>query len=163
MAIDKHTIRNALLELGVGDFNATMAIPYMFIAPRATDPSAVQLIVVIEQIQQALGAMGAPDIAPNGSMDQATGQALQTILGPEWLAMPWYEIVRSVVAAERANYKFPMAVPPDPGAVVPMNGLGDTLSAIPDMIGLPSVPGGVLTYGLGAFLLYRHFKKGKRS
>jgi hypothetical protein len=159
--IDKHTIRAALNDLGVGDFNATMAIPYMFIAPRATDPSAVQLIVVIEQIQQALGAMGAPDIVPNGSLDSATANALATLMGPEYISMPWYDIVRSVVKSERANYKFPIAVPV-PGVVVAQSGFGDTLSAIPDAIGLPSVPGGVLTYGLGAYLLYRHFKKGKR-
>jgi hypothetical protein len=163
MAIDKNTVRNMLLELGVGDFNATMAIPYMFIAPRATDPSAVQLIVVIEQIQQALGAMGAPGIVPNGSMDDATGNALATLLGPEWIAMPYYEIIRSVVAAERANYQFVTpATTAVPGVAVPMSGLGDTLSAIPDAIGLPSVPGGVLTYGLGAYLLYKHFKKARR-
>src|SRR4029077_9378857 len=129
---DKHNVRALLLELGCGDFNATMSIPYMFIAPRTTDPAAVQLIVVIKQIQYALASMGAVNILPSGVLDQETGQAIAQICGPEWLSMPYYEIVRCVVNAERDQYQF--VQPADAGQPAPMNGVFDFL---------PSVPGGI--------------------
>lgn len=159
--IEKNTCRNLLLQLGVGDFNATMAIPYMFIAPRALDPAMPQMIVTINEIQKALASMGAPNIAQTGVLDPATGDAIAQLAGPEWIAMPFYEIVKAVVNAETNGFQFaPQVVQ---GGMVPTpTATGDVLDTIPDALGLPSVPGGVLTYGVAAFLLYRMFTKKKR-
>lgn len=147
---DKHNVRALLAELGVGDFNATMSIPYMFLAPRTTDPAAVQLIVVLKQMQYALASMGAVGIVPSGVLDEQTGAAIAQICGPEWLSMPYYEIVRCVVNAERDGYQF---VQPVDAAPLPMSGVFDFL---------PDVPGGMLTYAVGGYLLYRYLKKRKR-
>lgn len=156
--IEKNTCRNLLLQLGVGDFNATMAIPYMFIAPRALDPAMVQMLIVIQEIQKALASMGAQGIQLNGVLDTATGNALATLVGPEWIAMPFYELVKAVVKAERSGFQF---APADVAPAATPTATGGILDAIPDGLGLPSVPGGALTYGFGAWLLYKMLKKGR--
>lgn len=154
--IEKNTCRNLLIQLGVGDFNATMAIPYMFIAPRALDPAMVQMLIVIQEIQKALASMGAQGIQPSGVLDTATGSALATLVGPEWIAMPFYEIVKAVVKAERTSFQFAPADVAPAATPTATSGVFDT---IPDALGLPSVPGGVLTYGVGLYFLFKALKK----
>jgi hypothetical protein len=39
---------------------------------------------------------------------------------------------------------------------------GEGMSGIPGIPGLPDVPGGIVTYGIAAYFLYRHFKKRSR-
>lgn len=158
--IEKNTCRNLLLELGVGDFNATMAIPYMFIAPRALDPAMPQMLVTIKQLQGALAAMGASGIMQNGVLDPATSDALAQLVGPEWLAMPFYEIVKAVVNAERSGFQYADPNPPG-GATATPTATDGILDTIPNALGLPSVPGGILTYGLGAYLIFSMLKKRK--
>lgn len=155
--IEKNTVREILLNLGVGDFNATMAIPYMLIAPRALDPSMVQMLVVIKKLQEQLASMNAPGIQASGVLDDATSNALKVVAGPEWLAMPFYEIVKSTNKAEASGFVF-AAPQTSTSSPEPTSGIVD---AIPDALGLPSVPGGIVTYGIGAWLLYRALK-GKR-
>lgn len=162
MSLDKHNVRALLLDLGVGDFNATMAIPYMFIAPRTTDPAAVQLLVVVEKIQAALLNMGATDVIPTGVLDNVTAKALRQVCGPEWLAMPYYEIVRCVVKAEQNDHKFiqpSIFTGPGPEAT---EGWSDIVFNTQPPF-LPNVPGGVLTYGIGAWFLWKYFKKKGRK
>jgi hypothetical protein len=161
MTLDKHNVRALLLDLGVGDFNATMAIPYMFIAPRTTDPAAVQLLVVVRKLQEALLNMGATDVVPTGVLDDTTAKALAQICGPEWLSMPYYEIVRCVVKAEKAGHAFiqPSAYTgPGPEAT---EGWTDVFNIQPPI--LPAVPGGVITYGVAGYFLWKHFKKPRRN
>lgn len=148
---DKWDVRNSLLELGVGDFNATMCIPMMFMAPRTTDPAMVEVIVVVRSIQEALAAMNAPNIRPTGVLDDATADALDQLMGPEWLMKPYYDTINAVVAAEKAGYTF-MAPTPMRTGPEPVGGFFDFL---------PTVPGGLVTYGVGALLLW-HFMKKKR-
>lgn len=159
--IDKNNIRALLLEIGVGDFNATMAIPYMFVAPRTTDPAAVQLLVVVRQLQKELLNMGVTDVVPTGVLDQVTGKALEQVCGPEWLAMPYYEIVRCVVKAKQAGHTFIQAsayTGPGPEAT---EGWTDVFNIQPPI--LPAVPGGIFTYGLAGWFLWKHFKKPRRN
>lgn len=153
--IEKNTCRNLLIQLGVGDFNATMAIPYMFIHARALDPSMVQMLVVVTKLQEALAAMGANGIVPHGVLDPATSDAIQALVGPEWVQMPFYEIVKAVVKAEHSGFQFAPATAQAGITPTPTSGVLDT---IPDSLGLPSVPGGILTYGLGAYFLFRALK-----
>jgi len=154
--IEKNTVRELLLNLGVGDFNATAAIPYMLLAPRTLDPSMVQMLVVIKKLQEQLASMGAPGIVPNGIFDDATSNAIKAIVGPEWLAMPFYETVRATNKAEARGYTFPAPVPASSPGPVATSGI---LDVVPDTLGLPSVPGGVVTYGIAGWFLYKLLKK----
>lgn len=151
---NKNNIRAILLDLGVGDFNATMAIPYMLLAPRTTDPSMVQMLVVVRKIQEALMGMGAVQVQNTGVLDTPTAKALDQICGPEWLAAPYYETIQTVLAAERAGHQFvqdPVLDDSGPSAT------GDILGFLPD------VPGGLLTYGVGAALVYWMLTKKKKK
>lgn len=147
---NKNNVRSLLLELGVGDFNATMAIPYMLLAPRTTDPSMVQMLVVVRKIQDALMEMGAVSVQNTGVLDIPTAKALDQICGPEWLAAPYYETIRTVLEARDAGHRF-MADPPLDDGPVATSGF------------LPDVPGGLVTYGIGAALLYWMFTKKKKK
>lgn len=158
MPIEKNTVRHILLELGVPDFNATMAIPYMLIAPRALDPSMVQMIPVIKKLQEQLASMGAPGITQSGVLDEPTAAAIKVIAGTEWLAMPFYETIRATNKAEADGYTFAAPQPASSGSPEPVSGV---LDVIPDTLGLPSVPGGIVTYGVGLYFLYKALK-GKR-
>ena len=76
--------------------------------------------------------------------------------------MPYYEIVRCVGKAKQAGHAFirPSAYTgPGPEAT---EGWGDIIFNTQPPF-LPNVPGGVLTYGIGAWLLWKHFKKPRRN
>jgi hypothetical protein len=149
---DKFNIRHQLLELGVGDFNATMAIPYMLIAPRTSDPAMVQILVVVKKMQEVLRGMGAR-IETSGVLDEPTARVVQQICGPEWLSMPYYEIVRCVLNAKKSGHKF-----------IDNPTVGGSPQATGDVFGfLPEIPGGAITYVAGAGLLYLWLKKRKRA
>lgn len=151
---DKSTVRGLLLSLGVSDWNANMIIPYMFITPSTTDPSMAQVIVLTRYIQRALIAVGggALGVQITGSLDEPTGNAIAQAMGTNsFLSLPWYEIVTAILNFNDAGLSL---VPPEssPGP----SGVGD--------FSLPDVPGGAITYGLGAFALwYFLIKKKKRS
>lgn len=146
----KNTVRDILLDLGVGDFNATMAIPFMLIPPRTLDPAMVQVLVVNRCLQQMLVEMGASRVRVTGVLDEGTADALTQIVGPEWLTMPYYESLRRVTAAHQAGHRFVTVAPHRQSA---MGGTFDFL---------PSVPGGAMTYGIAALVGLHYWFKRKR-
>jgi hypothetical protein len=147
-------VRELLTALGIGHFNATSMIQDMFIAPSTSDPRSPQIIQLVQHIQGKLVSLGAP-IAISGRIDPPTTAVLVRMMGRNVLGMPWFRVVKGVLDAEAAGVSLapavvrPMAIP----AAAPLSGL---LDAPP---GLPAVPGGLLTYGVGAYFLYKHFKK----
>lgn len=145
--------RKMITALGIGQFNATMIIPYLWIAPAATDPKASQIILLVEHLQKKLNALGA-ELAVTGYLDLPTANALSKVAGSRWMTMPWAASVRAVLSAYENGLSI---AEPEPEIFVPNVGTGD----IPGIPGLPDVPGGILTYGIAAFLLYRHMKKRK--
>jgi hypothetical protein len=146
----ERTGRQMLTDLGIGQFNATMIIPYLWIAPAATDPKASQVILLVEKLQRQLAMMGAP-VRMNGYIDLPTAAALSKVVGSRWETMPWASSISAVLSAKNAGLSID---DPEPDLFVP-SGVGD----IPGIPGLPDVPGGIVTYGIAAYLLYRHFKK----
>lgn len=149
----QHNMRALLRAIGVGDFNATMVIPYMFFSPRATDPAAPQIIILTKALQKSIIAMGAP-IHVTGVLDDDMANALDVIGSPEWLDDTWGNLVEDVVAAQQNGYQYPQPVVVVPPAVQP-TGLAGALDFLPD------VPGGMLTYGVAAYFLYRYLQKRK--
>src|SRR5262249_19681603 len=138
-----------------GQFNATMVIPYMMIAPATTDPKASQVILLVQHVQRALYALGATSVPVSGRLDTQTASALEQLMGAGWEGQPWSTGVQAGVSARENGVQLqPMYLAsetPDPrGQPVPVGGPLDFL---------PDVPGGLVTYGVVGYLLYRHFRR----
>lgn len=142
------TSRDLLTALGVGSFNATMMIEPLMLTPAVCDPSSASMQLLIKHIQAMLASMGAP-VAETGRLDQATSMALEEVAGENWLYRTWFDVGRMLVAAKRAGKRigghFPVPAP------APIEPLG--------VLDLPDVPGGIVTYAVGGYLLYRWLKK----
>lgn len=123
--------RQLLLSLGMGNYNATIAIQYMFTAPAATDPAMPSIILMTKHLQQGLRAAGASRIAITGTIDEPTAAALAELVGPDWNNITWYALFTAVLTAKRANER----------------GSALDLGLLPD---LPSVPGGMFTLAAAA-------------
>ncbi|HMG58031.1 MAG TPA: hypothetical protein VK601_31235 [Kofleriaceae bacterium] len=146
-------VRELLTGIGMGNFNATMAIPYMMISPSTTDPKSAQIILMVQHIQRSLFQLGYHDVPDSGELDLATANALLSVVGPNWNVQPWSASITAIIAARKHGHRAPRAGIVNDG--VPM-AVGGPLDFLPD------VPGGIFTYGIGAYLLYRHFtKKGR--
>lgn len=147
------TMRTLLRRLGVGDFNITMCVPFMFIAPATTDPRSPPIITLVKHVQRALNELGA-GVPETGYLNVPTAQVLEELVGPGWEGRSWADNIRAVTQAKD-----------DRLSLAPELEL-DAAPPVPEAVGffdLPDVPGGVLTYALAAYLLYRHLNKGRRS
>lgn len=150
----ERTVRELLRRIGIGQFNATMIIPYMFIAPATTDPKAGQIMLLVEHLQHSLNALGA-GIPVSGHVDQAMNEAMIVINGKRWKSVSWADNVQMVLDMLDAKATpFQITVPDEP----PPEAVGFF-----DPPFLPEIPGGILTYGLAAYLIYRHLTKNKRA
>lgn len=148
-----NSARSILLGLGMGDYNATMVIQYMFIAPAQSDPQMPPIIMLVKHLQRVLCSMGV-NLPVTGSVDGSWAAVLAKICGPSWHNIPWAEIARMIMVAKQNGVSLSPQMTPQPAKDVPAD-----LQGVLDS--LPSVPGGLLTYALGGFLLYRHFKKAR--
>lgn len=142
------TARELLLALGVGQFNATQVIPYLFIAPATTDPKAGQIIILVQNLQQELNRQGA-GLQITGYLDEPTAGVLEQLVGPGWEQMSWFMNIDAVLKA-RGSGALQVAPAMDRG--MPM-AVGGPLDFLPD------VPGGLVTYAVAGYLLWRHFRK----
>ncbi len=140
--------RRLLLGLGVGNFNATIMIQYMFLAPSTTDPAMPSIMLMTKHLQIGLRAAGA-NIGVTGIIDDATAKALIKLVGPEWNHVTWYSLFRAVTEAKNRR-----------SLVEQASGKQIDLGIIPD---LPSVPGGILLWTAAASAVwYFCFRKGRR-
>jgi len=129
--------RELLLGLGMGNYNATIAIQYMFIAPAATDPAMPSIILMTKHVQLGLRAAGAP-VAVTGQIDDATARALISLVGPDWNQVTWYELFRATTEAKRQR-------------TLAERGGDLEMGFVPD---LPEVPGGILTWAAAAVAVW---------
>jgi hypothetical protein len=153
MSKESPSIREILADIGMGQFNITMAIPLMMVSPATTDPKSNQVILVLQHIQNALYHLGAADVPVSGQLDQATARALEQVVGPNWERMPWAASVRAIVTARRRGIKLGSAARRRAASPSQVEAVGGPLDFLPD------VPGGLFSYAVGAFLIYRHFAK----
>ena len=150
----QRTSRELALAIGIGGFNASSVVQTMMQAPATTDPKMAAVILLVRHLQKALFELGATDVANTGYIDTATYHALEQLLGPSWMRMAWAETVGAVVDAKVTKTQLaPAMQPADDGVPVATSGVLDFL---------PEVPGGMFTYALGAYLIYRAISK-KRS
>jgi hypothetical protein len=145
--------RELLTQIGIGHFNATMIMPYMFIAPATTDPKSAQTILMVQAIQRALFGLGAHDVPQSGRLDAPTARALAQVVGPNWERTTWAGNISAVLAARESGLSI---APPEPEPGMPV-AVGGPLDFLPD------VPGGLITYAVGAYFLYRHFTRKARA
>jgi hypothetical protein len=142
--------RQLLLSLGMGQYNATIAIQYMFLTPAATDPAMPSVILMTKHLQLGLRAAGASKVMVTGQIDDPTARALIQLLGPDWNQVAWYELFRATAEAKKRRTLEHRASEMELGLVPDTaDGLGS----------LPAVPGGMLTWAalavVGGYLLLR--------
>ena len=142
----EHDARNMLLALGVGHYNATIMIQYMFLSPSATDPAMPSIMLMTKHLQAGLRAAGAR-VPLSGVIDAATAKALIRLVGPEWNHVTWYGLFEAVTYAKRERTLEKRTKD------LPLDGVG--------IVDLPAIPGGMLTWaaaGVAAYLLLRKKK-----
>lgn len=151
--------RELLTAIGIGHFNATMIMPYMMIAPATTDPKSAQTILMVQAVQRALYAMGATDVPLSGMLDVPTARALASVVGPNWQRTTWGGNIAAIIAYRDGGGRIRASSP----AAAALPELGQPMAVSGTLDFLPDVPGGLFTYAVGAFLLYRHIKRKARA
>jgi hypothetical protein len=149
----ERNIRELLKAIGVGNVNASGIIQYAWMAPATTDPRSGPIIIMVQGIQQMLQAMGA-EIRVSGYLDTPTAAALERIVGPQWEQISWAANIGAILAARKAG----MSAAPTPAAAP----APQVISAQPPMglfDFLPEVPGGLLTYAVGAVIAWHYLHK----
>jgi hypothetical protein len=142
----ENNARQLLRRLGMGDYNATMAIQYMFIAPAATDPDMPPVILMTKHLQQGLRAAGGT-CQVTGQIDDATAKCLVRLAGPDWHQKSWYELFSVVITAKRRRS---LETPP-----------AMAMGLVPDLSSFPDVPGGVFTLAAGGYAVWYFFFRKK--
>lgn len=142
------TSRDLLLDLGVGQYNATMLVETLMMAPATTEASASPTMLLVGAIQDAMNTMGS-ELVVTGYLDQPTAQALTQIAGAGFMNRSWFDVVKDVVAARKAGVKLAKKRA-RPNAKPEAVGLFDSL---------PDVPGGLITYAAGGYILWRLLNK----
>lgn len=144
------TSRDLLIDLGVGQYNATMLVETMMMAPATTEAAAAPTMLLVGHIQEKLNEMGA-GLVPNGYLDPPTVSALAQLGGRNVLQKSWFEVGKDVMAARQAGLRLKQRrARPNPKTAT---GTFD----------LPDVPGGLFTYAAGGLLLWHFLSKKKRT
>lgn len=154
-------VRGMLTQLGLGQWTINGIIPSVFMAAGTTDPASPPIGALVSAIQKKCG------IPQTGMIDDGTAYVLTNDVGiPNWERSAWFDIVRAVLSYNRAvpNYRAPSSAD-GIGYYVSKDSkletaLGDYLDA---PFGLPDVPGGLLTYAIGGYFLYKWFTNRKKA
>lgn len=144
------TARDLLKGIGIGDFNATMVIQYVFVAPATTDPRSAPIILMVRHLQQALNNMGAR-VPISGYLDTPTAQALYQIVGPNWERLSWADNIAAVIDSKSVGISAAPPIPLTPASTPP--------AAVGTFDFLPDIPGGFLTYLIGGAVAYHYLTK----
>lgn len=148
MTPEPTSVRAELLKLGIGDFNATLIIPMMFMGPAQCDPDLTQMKLLVKALQKRMQGMGATWIVAHGRLDQNTASCLAATVGPRWSEMAWHDIIKALELAKNSGRSF--AKPPTAKGVE-LSGLGDDWSL-----------NTIAMYALGTILgaaAWKHFSK----
>lgn len=146
-------LRDMLLTAGVGQYNATLAIPYMNFLPSTTEPYAQGTRLIVQGLQRMLNQRGAR-LAVDGGFGVKTIRALIAYAGPRWPEKSWAQLYADVIEGQvwpgyvrnaRGNDRPPAAW------TNPVTGLGDPVT---DLITNPLV----LAAG-GFFVWWKFFRK----
>ncbi len=150
-------MRELLTKIGIGQFNATMIIQYMFIAPATTDPKSPSVVLLVRHVQRALNRLGA-GLRETGYLDVATANVMEQVVGPGWESRSWGDNISALVNAIGGRKVLHTAELED----LPESPDGRRNLGIWDPPFLPAVPGGVVTYALAALVGLHYLKQRKR-
>ncbi len=92
--------RDMLLAAGIGEYVATMSLPYMFFLPRTSDPYAQGVIQIVQGLQTLLNRHGA-DLEVDGGLGKKTIAALAKFSGPRWHDKSWAQLYGDVLRGRR--------------------------------------------------------------
>lgn len=106
MSAADNNVRHQLLELGIGDFNATLIVPTMFYGPAQSDPGLTPVKVLVRALQRTMREMGATWVLSSGELDAPSATCLKAVAGPTWGEMPWYELTQRLLDAKKAGKRF---------------------------------------------------------
>ena len=147
----KENLREMLLSAGIGEFNATMSLPYMYFLPRTCDPYTQGVIQIVEGLQNLLNARGAR-VEVDGWMGEHTVKAILPYAGHQWRDKTWMQLYGDVLRGRFA----PGFEPGPPGDVdlagyTEETGLG---SLVDDVVDLGSNPLALLAAGAAAYYFF---------
>lgn len=98
-------VRDMLLKAGIGQYNAQLAIPYMWFLPRTSDPYAQGIMMIVEGLQRLLNQRGAR-LAVDGGLGVKTVAALVKYSGASWYDKNWVQLYGDVLQGDRwAGYE----------------------------------------------------------
>jgi len=111
-------MRQMLLELGVSQWLADMAIPFMMYMPGTIDPDSPSIIEIIKALQRGYRRLGYKLVKVNGILDRPTAQAMEQISGRAWIEKTWVQLAGDVIeavanpdrAVHRMNYNTPASL-----------------------------------------------------
>lgn len=151
MTDTKQTSRELLTAIGVDEHNATQIIQYLMMSPAVIDPKTPPSILLLESLQRVLYQMGATDVVNSGFVDPPTARALRMITGPNWERQTWATNLSAVLRARDRGQRL--------DAVVAARSQAMPLAVSGPLDFLPDVPGGLVTYGVVGYLVYRYLTK----
>lgn len=91
-----------LSVLGVGPFNAPMAIQFAFMMPRTTDGDAPGVLVLVDAAQNGLRSLGYR-VEDNGVFGPMTQAAIAKVSGPRWRDKTWAQILGDIISAPKRS------------------------------------------------------------
>jgi hypothetical protein len=97
-------VRQMLLELGVGSFNAEMAIQYAFMLPRTVDPYAPGVMILMEALQRGLNKLGC-DLFVDGGLGAETEQCLIAVSGSRWYDKSFVQLMGDILTSDPIKKK----------------------------------------------------------
>lgn len=125
--------RTVLTSMGMGNYDATMVIPYLFLSPAGTDPDMPQIRLLVGYVQRNLRMLGA-NVAVTEVMGEQDGVELSKLTGPNWPGMMWMDICQALLRARSMGTTLrPVRKRPTPEL--------ETVGGLP---AIPSLPGPVV-------------------
>jgi hypothetical protein len=88
-------LRELLLNAGVGQYTASMSVPYLNMLPSTTDPYAQGVIQIVQGLQRLLNKRGAR-LEVDGGLGGRTVGALTKFAGPRWYDKSWAQLLGDV-------------------------------------------------------------------
>lgn len=98
----KENARAMLESAGIGEYNATLSLPYFYFMPRSCDPFTQGVMQLVEGIQNMVRARGRTEVRVTGVIDGATGKAIEVWSGPGWRDKNWMQIYGDIINGKPA-------------------------------------------------------------
>ncbi len=122
----RSNVREMLIAAGVGQFNVTMSLPYVWFMPRTCDPYAQGIMQLVQALQNVINARGG-NLEISGWLDGPTQRELARYAGPSWGDKTWVQLLGDVMnAPERKAPAATAALPSD----LPSSAVGDLVGDV---------------------------------